>query len=152
MVARKPKINAEFLKDEYIELQSLINSFDNKVLTIKAWSVTISISGIGTAFVSHSPILLLFASLSAMVFWLLESYWKSFQHPFYDRVEMIEAYFSGELSTITPLQISRSWEAKYDKKIIIKVMFWSNVLIPHIIVFLTGIVLFILSRLSLISV
>lgn len=40
----------EFLRQEYFKLQEAIETFDEKALTIKAWSVTISMAGIGAAF------------------------------------------------------------------------------------------------------
>jgi len=151
MMIGRPEGDIDLLKDEYIALQSLVDSFDAKSLTIKAWSVTVSMSGIGAAFVSHSPVLLLLSSLSAIVFWIIESYWKSFQYPYYDRIEKIEAFFSGESSTITPFQISRTWETTYTYKTVLKVSLWSNVMMPHIIVFLAGVTLLILNRLSLMA-
>ncbi|NJN82131.1 MAG: hypothetical protein HC802_07535 [Caldilineaceae bacterium] len=41
--------NIELLKDEYALLYGLIDSFDNKTLTIKTWSVTVIMFGIGAA-------------------------------------------------------------------------------------------------------
>lgn len=151
-MAQESTIDQELLKDEYLKLFELVDSFDNKGLTIKAWSVTISMAGIGMAFISHSPILLLFASLSAIIFWVLEAYWKTFQMPYLVRIDEIEAYYSGKLDTISLFQISRVWKETYNRKDIYQTMKWLNLMIPHVVITLIGIILFVLDGLSLISV
>lgn len=38
------------MKEEYFHLNEIVEDFDQKALTIKAWSVTLSMAGIGVAF------------------------------------------------------------------------------------------------------
>ena len=133
-------------KDEYFQLQSLVDSFDTKTLTIKAWSVTVGLSGIGGAFITQTPILLLLTSFSAFVFWLLESYWKSFQYPHYDRINDIEEYVLGKTDSLERLQISKSWERYFSNRNtrqIIAIMMYLNVLTPHLYIVLCGVIIFI---------
>lgn len=133
-------------KEEYLQLHTVVDSFDTKTLTIKAWSVTVGMSGIGGAFISHTPVLLLLASFSAFVFWLLEYYWKSFQYPHFIRVDDIEDYISGNRDSLEPMQIGKSWESNYrlgGAKRFFTIFKWSNVMIPHIYVLLCGVGLFI---------
>lgn len=152
--SEKEKRIKEF-KDEYFSLHSVVDSFDTKTLTIKAWSVTVGMPGIGGAFISHSPVLLLLASFSAFVFWILEYYWKSFQYPHFIRINDIEDYIIGNKDSLEPMQIGKSWETNYRAgglKRAFTIMQWSNVLTPHIYVFLCGLGIYGAQRFCLITV
>ena len=81
----------DWIKDEYLHLQELIQTFDQKALTIKAWSATISMAGVGIAYEQAEPSLLLISSVGALLFWLIEWRWKVFQSAHYGRIEEIEA-------------------------------------------------------------
>ncbi len=145
----------EALDTEYQSLQSILDSFDTKTLTIKTWSVTVGMTGIGGAFVSHSPALLLLSSFSALVFWILETYWKTFQSAHFARITEIEKYTRGEIEEIVPLQMSRSWNKAYRSRTFrktFKIFWFSNVAMPHGIVVLFGIVVFMLSHLEIVKV
>ena len=83
------------LAQEYLHLQKVIEDFDGKSLTIKAWSVSFSLVAIGSAFVSHSSVVLLIAGVSALLFWIIESFWKTFQFMHYTRSGQLEEYFRG---------------------------------------------------------
>ena len=148
-MTEKPKFNEDYLNDEYFALLNLVDSFDNKGLIIKAWSMTISMAGISIAFVNDSAALLVLASLSAIVFWVLEAYWKAFQKPYIARINAIEAYFSGEVEIIENFQISKGWQKAYAKLNISEPMRRTNIMLPHVIITLIGIVLFILNQLDL---
>ena len=60
------------LQAEYFHLTSLIDSFDQKSLTIKAWSVTLAgiLAGSGAFF--DRPALLWVGVLGSVLFWLVE--------------------------------------------------------------------------------
>ena len=92
------------LQTEYLHLQKTIEDFDGKAMTIKAWSVTFSFSVIVGAFASHAPAVLLVAAVSSLLFWFLETMWKTFQLGYYERAAQIEAHFRGE----SPLRAARS--------------------------------------------
>ncbi|MEO8418801.1 MAG: hypothetical protein ABI475_08770 [Methylophilaceae bacterium] len=62
------EIDLEFLRQEYFHLQSTVESFDEKALTIKAWSVTLSMVGIGAAFTAKMPLLLLLSAGASLLF------------------------------------------------------------------------------------
>lgn len=73
------RIDPEVAAKEYFECSRIIDSFDQRAVTINAWSVTGSFAGIGTAFAYGKPALFLVSALGAAVFWLLEATWKTFQ-------------------------------------------------------------------------
>jgi hypothetical protein len=144
------EFSRSILKDEYLAIQTLIDSFDTKSLTIKAWSVTLAASGIGASIISKEPSILLLIGLSSLLFWIIEVTWKSFQYAHYERLGKIEKYFSGELKEIVPLQIGASWNKHFRKggyKRFFKIMSWKNVHLPHSIIFIISLIQFIISKL-----
>lgn len=60
------------LSDEYLHLQRVIEEFDQRALTLKAWSVSFSAAGLGLAYSEREAAILLIAALSALVFWIVE--------------------------------------------------------------------------------
>ena len=138
----------DLLVKEYLHLQSTIESFDQRALTVKAWSVTASLAGLGAAFAAHSEVVFLIATISSLMFWILEASWKTFQLAYYPRNEVLEAYFAGERSDVVPMQIARSWYLTWKaggKKRLWSVMWWPHVFTPHLFVTAAGVVLYTLS-------
>jgi hypothetical protein len=105
--------NKAFIKDEYLYLQKVIEDFDARTITIKAWSVSFSLATFAAAFASSAPGVLLVSSGSALLFWFTEAYWKEFQYTYYPRVRKIEKFFAGDLDDIVPMQITSSWHAAW---------------------------------------
>jgi hypothetical protein len=95
----------EYLRDEYLLLQNLYESYDQRSLTIKSWVIGGTIAGlsIGAGITAASPrpaIWVVVGTLSLFV-WYLEGRWKMFQHALRARIRVIEAYFRKE-SDILP--------------------------------------------------
>jgi hypothetical protein len=137
----------ELLKDEYLHLQSVIESFDGRMLTIKAWSVSFSLAAFGGAFATGAAEVLLIASLSAAMFWLIEGLWKTFQYAHYKRAVVIETYFAeqGQAAEVPPMQIGSSWQVQWKrggKRRLFRLMRWPHVYLPHAVVFGLGILLY----------
>ena len=127
-------MDRSLLEKEYFHIQSTIENFDAKSLTIKAWSVSIvGILASSGAFFGKWQ-LLLFASLMSLMFWIIDAAWKSFQLTYYQRIDEIEEFMRGERSSIDTLQIAHSWHASYRMggiKKLIRIMFWGHILLPH---------------------
>ena len=70
------------LKEEYFFLQKCYEDFDQRTLLIKGWSVTVSLGGLALGFQSKQQLIWALAGLSAVLFWVLEAKWKSFQYSF----------------------------------------------------------------------
>lgn len=143
------------LTQEYLHLQGVIEEFDSKALTIKAWSVTFSLAAIGVSYASKAPVILAVASLSSLLFWLLESSWKTFQYAYYKRTGHIEEYFRGDRKSLQPMQIGVTWYSQWKKgggKRLLRIMFWPHVALPHIVILFLGIFLFILHCLQIVPV
>lgn len=141
------------LKDEYLHLQKVIEDFDGRAVTIKAWSVTFSLVALVGAFASHAPVAFLVGSFSACLFWMIEGYWKTFQYAHYARTGKIERFFAGEIKELIPMQIGASWYERWKTggmKRLLRIMFWPHVALPHILVFVLGLLLYVLNKISVI--
>jgi len=137
------------LQAEYLQLQKTIEDFDSRALTIKAWSVSFSLVAVAGAFVSNSDVVLLVASLSALLFWLLEGTWKGFQYAYYRRSKSIEAHFRGDVSLPAPFQIGTTWSASWREggvRRIAWILTWPQVAMPHLAVCILALAIFVLVR------
>jgi hypothetical protein len=135
----------QLLKDEYILIQNVIQGFDARAITIKGWSITFSMVVLIGAFASHVPIAFLIASFSALLFWLIEGTWKIFQHAYYGHSLEIERYFSGEIEDMVPLQAGHAWfnSLRTMRKIeFVSILFYGNVLLPHVVIIAGGVILY----------
>jgi hypothetical protein len=144
----------ELLKDEYLLLEKAIQEFDGRALTIKGWSVTFSLAALAGAFVSHAAPVFLIATFGSCLFWLIEGMWKSFQYGFYERMNEIEAFFAGENAKVIPLQTGRSWYRRWSglgARKMLCILTWPHVALPHLVVVLIGVVLFVCASAGLIA-
>ena len=131
----------DLLKEEYFHLHKTVAEFDQKALTIKAWSVTLSMAGVGAAFTQKAPVLLLLAAASSLLFWITEAIWKSFQQAFYERICEIESYYDGSVSPVIHLQINKSWLNAFRRdrvRTLWRIMYWPHVQLPHSVIVVGG--------------
>ena len=128
------KTEDDWLAQEYLHLQQVVEAFDSKTLTIKAWSVTFSAAAIGFGYDKGEPVILLVAIISATAFWLVEALFKVNQQAYFRRVEELEAHFSGGEQR-RPFQIGRAWAADFwsygGYLRVVRVLFWPHVFMPH---------------------
>lgn len=130
----------DLVKAEYFHLQSAVDSFDGKALTIKAWSVTFSLATIAAGFVEDAALLALLGGLSAVGFWLVEGLWKAFQDGHYARLGVLEDALQRGVLPDAPA-ISASWSQQYDGgRRLPRVLFYRHVLLPHLLVFAFGVI------------
>ncbi|EPG72602.1 hypothetical protein LEP1GSC058_0890 [Leptospira fainei serovar Hurstbridge str. BUT 6] len=144
MTVKRVKVDKReegLILQEYLHLHKTVEAFDSRGLTIKAWSVTLSMAGIGTAILDSTYSILLLSAGSAFLFWIIEGLWKSFQYAYYLRIRMIEGYFSGENKTLTPFQISTSWSTSWRAggwKRLFWILTWPHIFLPHLATVLAG--------------
>jgi hypothetical protein len=132
----------DFLRQEYFHLQNSVEDFDKRSLTIKSWSVTSSLAAIGFALKEERPVLLLVGSASALLFWVIEAIWKSYQQAHYPRIRAIEDFMRGGSSTeLSSPSIMRSWSKSWRWNSFIPIMVWGGVCLPHIAVVIVGLLL-----------
>ena len=139
----QPSAELTFLKEEYLHIQKTIEDFDQRALTIKAWSVTLSMAGIGAAFTQKVPILLLLAAAASLCFWIVEALWKTFQNAYYPRVEEIERFWRGEQASLRPFQIASSWIGGWRQRKTRRILLWPHIMLPHVLVAIAGVVIWV---------
>ena len=133
------EIDKNLLEKEYFHLQTTIEDFDSKSLTIKAWSVTIAGSVAGSSAFTDNKIILLLAAVISLMFWFIDGSWKTFQYANYRRIGEIEKFMRGEKKDLSNFQISTSWNLSYQKaklKRLLKILFWPHIFLPHGAMFL----------------
>jgi len=145
----------EMLRQEYFHLQTTLESFDGKSLTIKAWSVTLGVAVIGSgAFVGGSILIYIAASVGSLLFWIIDANWKLFQYCYYQRIYEIEDYFSGKKDTIEAPSVATSWSrswGKYRGRKQCEIFFWSHVFLPHGAMFVLFVALAVLAATGVIG-
>ncbi len=141
------EIDKEFLRQEYFHLQDTVESFDEKSLTIKAWSVTLSMAGIGVAFTAKIELLLLLSAGASLLFWLIDTSWKTFQQANYHRLREIERYMKGKIPNedFRCPDITGAWSVGWRKTNYLKIMFWPHLLLPHALVVVAGVCLWLIN-------
>jgi len=82
-------MNDDELK-EYFALNEMVASFDQRLLTVKGWGVTLSLVALGLGFQLSSFGMFLVSAVSSLAFWWLEAVMKSHQMRFYPRLREIE--------------------------------------------------------------
>jgi hypothetical protein len=75
---------------EYYKIADLVTSFDQRLLTIKGWGVTLSLASIGLGFQQSHYGLFLVAALGGLSFWIVEATTKFHQLRYYPRMGDIE--------------------------------------------------------------
>ena len=132
---------------EYLLLQKVIEDFDGRVITIKAWSVTFSLVAIAGSFASHNSAVLIVSCVSALLFWFIEANWKTFQYAYYERSDDIEEYFRGENKLDFPFQIGTSWYKRWKSGGIARlkwIMLWPHGALAHVAVAALSLVFYLL--------
>src|SRR5262245_32500636 len=76
--------------EEYFSLVKSVSEFDQRLLTVKSWGVTLSLAALGFGFQYRSFGLFLVAAASSLAFWSLEGTIKRHQMRHYPRMREIE--------------------------------------------------------------
>ncbi|WP_421741790.1 hypothetical protein [Cellulomonas sp.] len=80
------------LAAEYAALVRTVSEFDGRLLTVKSWSVTLSLAGIGLGFQQQHFALFALAAATGAAFWLIEAMTKRHQVRYYPRMRQIESW------------------------------------------------------------
>src|SRR5215207_8925424 len=78
------------LQSEYAKLADTVTVFDQRLLTIKGWGVTLSLASLGFGFQQDHYGVFLVAAASGLAFWLVEATTKLRQIRYYPRMGDIE--------------------------------------------------------------
>lgn len=81
---------ATSMRSEYELLVKVVSEFDGRLLTIKGWSVTLSLAALVLGFQHDHYALFGLASVSALGFWSIDALTKAHQVRYYSRMRDIE--------------------------------------------------------------
>jgi hypothetical protein len=146
------------LSKEYYAVVGIVSGFDQRLMTIKGWSVTISLAALGFGFSRSHYALFGVAAVTGVVFWIIDILTKRHQLRYYPRMWDIEEA-AAELNKVTidgkdlyaprvgwtwSVPGGRSQDLRNDQKIgevLRRVPVMGNVLLPHIVAIVLGILL-----------
>jgi hypothetical protein len=156
------------LAKEYYAILEVVSAFDGRILTVKSWSVTLSLAALGLGFQTRHFGLFGLAVVTAIAFWYIDGSLKGYQMRYYSRMRDIEvaAYNLNNLSLPglgmqSSPRIDMSWgyhagrkqqdwrtqaPERRDPDEIRRMMsrryFRANQLLPHIVAMVLGVLLF----------
>jgi hypothetical protein len=78
------------LLQEYYAILDVVSGFDQRVMTIKGWSVTLSLAALGLGFQQEHYALFAIAAVTGVGFWLIDATTKRHQLRYYARMRDIE--------------------------------------------------------------
>ena len=99
----------------------------------------------------QSRFLWLFSAGAALVFWVLEGLWKSFQYMYAPRIKLLEeAFRNDEFEGLAPFQVYSSWFTHLQDNgfQLVRNMFLGLVAFPHAVTVITGLSLFLVEALG----
>ena len=142
------KDTEKVIYDEYMKVVDIIQSYDIHFLNMKAWGVTLAgvVLSVGVA---QDNVLVLTASFVLSIsFWVTESWYKMIQNGHMQRAREIEnALHSNEIVLIKYPRILGSYLEKSEKnrneRKWLRMMFYSQVMYPHIFLSLLTVILLI---------
>ena len=138
----------EFLSQEYFEIMKVISNYDNILMIIKGWSITIGIALIGYSLKYNKRSILLVCAFCALCFAFVDAKFKEYQTNYYGRMQTIENCIHDkqkidDVNECKPLFVHQSWEREDEKSSIIDEAHLSNIYIPHFFIIIISILLFI---------
>lgn len=84
------------LDTEITLVQKAIDKFDDLIFKIKSFAVTISLALLGFAVKERIPVMALLGAVAAVMFWIQESVFKSFQRGYIYRMNRITRFLHSE--------------------------------------------------------
>lgn len=159
------------LRSEYESLIKVVSEFDGRLMLVKGWSVTLSLAGLGLGFSEEQYAFFALSSVSAIAFWCLDWVTKRHQMRYYRRMREIEvaAYHLNHLRlggrVISSPKVDWTWgfpwkgtdkfpdkpvqrNAPNVRRLLRRAPWALNVLLPHIVAIVLGLVLFVLAVLE----
>ena len=94
-------------KAEYYAILDVITGFDQRIMIVKGWSVTLSLAALGLGFQQGHYALFALAGATALAFWFVDTLLKWHQMRYYSRMRDIEVTsFHLNHLTVAGLEVS----------------------------------------------
>lgn len=138
-------MSCELVWKEYELLYSTYESLGQQALTLKGWSVTVGLAAIITVYSSKASragrVAVIAAALSAIPFWIIDAFWKSYQMAYLGRLGFLESVTNcSELDSHSPGIVS-GWRLDHQWFDWLTVLHMPNVALPHVFVLCLGLYL-----------
>ena len=85
----------DLLKQEMGTLQEGIKTYDSLIFTIRGWAITVFSAFVFFAADKQKPIFLGLSAIAVILFWLVDSIYKSIQHVYIHRYNHIEKFLQS---------------------------------------------------------
>jgi hypothetical protein len=139
-------IGTDFVKDEYLCLHETVQNYDNKLIAIKTWSVTLGMAGIGAGFLQNHSTVFLLSAAASVLFWTIDAMWRKYQIIYNYRILELEEFIARNDREIKAFQISSSFSYYNDQRTDglfpsrkpIKAGRSFHVMLPHVLVVISG--------------
>ena len=137
-------MSCEFAWNEYQLLYSTYESFNTQSLTLKGWSVTVGLAAIIAVYSDRvgrfGRVAIVAAALSAIPFWIVDAFWKSYQTAFLGRLEFLETVQNCKDESYR-FGIVTDWSASHGMFDWLGFLYMPNVALPHAFVLFFGLYL-----------
>jgi hypothetical protein len=159
------------LSKEYYAVVGIVSGFDQRLMTIKGWSVTVSLAALGLAFQQGHYALFGLAAGTGLVFWIIDILTKRHQMRYYPRMRDIEVAASKlnnvklrDGKVLSAPRVDWTWllpgkRSKRDwrhdppgertqkeiRQMLRRAPWMGNVMLPHLVAVVLGLVLFFLA-------
>lgn len=85
-----PTMLREDLTKEYYAVLEVVLNFHGRLITVKGWSVTLSLAALGLGFQQRHYVLFLLGAVTGAAFWWLDARMTRFQYRYFTRLREIE--------------------------------------------------------------
>jgi len=169
-----PKRLLDDMSKEYYAIVDIVSGFDQRLMTIKGWSVTVSLAALGLAFQQGHYALFGLAAGTGLVFWIIDILTKRHQIRYYPRMRNIEVTAFelnnvklGDKQILSAPRVDWTWSLPAKdldpdlrdkqpvpytqdevRKLRRRVPWLGNVMLPHLVAVVLGLVLFVLAVLN----
>jgi hypothetical protein len=146
------------LSAEYQIITKTVSDFDGRLITVKSWSVTVSLAGIGAGIQADHYSLFLVGGIGALSFYLIEVVMKHQQMRYYPRMREIEVaatklndvelngmnYSSPQIDWWWDKQAKAVGKTPTSRNSVprLRLPFYPHVAIPSLLIAIVGITLF----------
>lgn len=154
------------LGTEYYAIMKVVSEFDGRLMSVKGWSVTLSLAGLGLGFQYGHYALFALASGTALAFWFMDALIKRHQMQYYARMRDIEvaAFHLNHLEiggqTVSAPKVDWYWgftgegddrrsapptqrTSENVRTMLRRAPRMLHVMLPHVVAFVLGLALFI---------
>jgi hypothetical protein len=135
----------ELLSQEYFKIIDIVAQYDDRLMIIKGWSITVGLAIIGYAFQQGQRAILLLCCVSAICFAFVDAKFKEYQVGYYSRMRVIESCAAkpeDKRAICNPLQIDSSWNTSSHWYGVFLQFGKLGVLMPHFVLFFLALLLY----------